>query len=56
MGSNSWIDLNKYFTCKRYMKFLELKVYYNKKNGQSIVVLPKKKMNNKKLKKVKVKW
>jgi len=36
-------------------KFIELKVYTNKSNGQSFVVLPKKKMK-KKLKKVKMIW
>ncbi len=35
-------------------KFLELKVYTNKRNGQSIVLLPKK-MSKKIPKKVKVK-
>lgn len=39
-----------------FRKYLELKVYHNKKNGQSIVLLPKKKMGNDIPKKVKITW
>jgi len=37
-------------------KFVELKVYKNKKTGQRTVILPLKKIMNKELKMVKVKW
>jgi len=38
-------------------KYLKLKVYVNRRTGQSTVILPKKKFNKKKLpKEVKVSW
>jgi hypothetical protein len=40
---------------KKKKKILELKVYKNKKNGQALVVLPKKKLG-KIPKKVKISW
>ena len=36
-------------------RFLDLKVYYNKKTGQGTVLLPKKKIKSKP-KTVKIKW